>query len=439
MTPKSKAAGGKKSKTGTAEPGSYTTTFSNEEIEMSELDAYLGPKGEDRPAAKAASSSSAGSSRKAGSTSGGSAMAGGQSISGAASGSGMAAHANTSNAGAGGFTGSASGGGSRIVDGASATEAEQNWEHGLRPQKFEDFPGQDKVKEKLGVFVEAAKSRGEPLDHILLSGPPGLGKTTLANIIANTMGVECKTTSGPALDKKGDLAAILTGLKPNSILFIDEIHRLNRNVEEYMYSAMEDFFIDIVTGEGLGARTMKFQLAPFTLIGATTRAGLINGPLRDRFGIVERLSFYDKAALATIIKRSAKILGTSMTDDGALEIAKRSRGTPRIANRLLKRVRDYAQVKGNGTITHELANYALDQLEVDHMGLDDMDRRILTLIIDKFACGPVGIDTLSAALSEEKDTLEEVYEPFLIQEGLLQKTPRGRIVTDLAKRHIGRE
>lgn len=325
---------------------------------------------------------------------------------------------------------------SRIVDGAAKSEGELAWEHSLRPQRFEDFPGQDRVKEKLKVFVEAAKGRGEPLDHILLSGPPGLGKTTLATIIANTMGVEIKTTSGPALDKKGDLAAILTGLKPNSVLFIDEIHRLNTVVEEYLYSAMEDFYIDIVTGEGLGARTMKFQLVPFTLIGATTRAGLLNSPFRDRFGIVERLSFYDKVTLAQIIERSASLLGAPITPEGAAEIAKRCRGTPRIANRLLKRVRDYAQVKGDGTITGELARYALDQLEVDHLGLDDMDRKILTLIHDKFAGGPVGIETLSAALSEEKDTLEEVYEPFLIQEGLIQKTPRGRVVTQLAKAHL---
>lgn len=322
----------------------------------------------------------------------------------------------------------------RLVDRERA-EGEA-WEIALRPQVFEEFPGQDKVKEKLKVFVEAARGRGEALDHILLSGPPGLGKTTLAHIIANTMAVECKTTSGPALDKKGDLAAILTSLKPHSILFIDEIHRLSRVVEEYLYSAMEDFYIDIVTGEGLGARSMKFQLAPFTLIGATTRAGLLNAPLRDRFGIVERLSFYDRPALVTILRRSAQLLHVQLNEDGAQEIAKRCRGTPRIANRLLKRVRDYAQVKGDGVITLEMADYALDQLEVDSLGLDDMDRRILSLILDKFTGGPVGIDTLSAALSEEKDTLEEVYEPFLIQEGLLIKTPRGRVVTEHARAHL---
>lgn len=324
---------------------------------------------------------------------------------------------------------------SRVLDAANV-DGDLSWEMGLRPQQFSDFPGQDRVKEKLKVFVEAAKARSEAIDHILLSGPPGLGKTTLAHIIANTMGVDFKTTSGPALDRKGDLAAILTSLTPQSVLFIDEIHRLNRVIEEYLYSAMEDYYIDIVTGEGLGARTMKFQLAPFTLIGATTRAGLLNAPLRDRFGIVERLSFYDKPALVTIITRSAKLLGTEISDGGALEIAKRCRGTPRIANRLLKRVRDYAQVKGNGAITEELASYALDQLEVDHLGLDDMDRRILTLIAEKFAGGPVGIETMSAALSEDKGTLEEVYEPFLIQEGLLQKTPRGRVITEAAKAHI---
>lgn len=312
----------------------------------------------------------------------------------------------------------------------------ETWENTLRPQRFDEFPGQHKAKEKIAVFVEAAKKRGEPLDHILLSGPPGLGKTTLAHIIAETMGVECKTTSGPALDRKGEIAAILTGLRPGSVLFIDEIHRLNRTIEEYLYSAMEDYYIDIVTGEGLAARSMKFQLAPFTLIGATTRAGLVNAPLRDRFGIVERLQFYSKQDLVEILTRSARILSIEITPDGAMEVARRSRGTPRIANRLLKRVRDFAEVRGRGVIDLEAANAALNMLEVDELGLDDMDRRILNLINEKFAGGPVGIETLSAALSEEKDTLEEVYEPYLIQEGLVVKTPRGRMITDAARSHI---
>ncbi len=314
---------------------------------------------------------------------------------------------------------------------------EGNWENVLRPKTFEDFPGQDKVKEKLKVFIEAAKKRNEPLDHILLSGPPGLGKTTLAGIIAGSMGVDFKVTSGPALEKKGDIAAVLTSLQPNSILFIDEIHRLNKVVEEYIYSAMDDFCIDIVMGDGMGARSMRFQLSPFTLIGATTRSGLLTSPLRSRFGIPEALNFYDRKSLVQILTRSAALLEIEISPEGALEIARRCRGTPRIANRLLKRVRDYAQVKGDGKISIELAAYALNQLEVDILGLDEMDRKILALIVEKFAGGPVGIETIAAALSEERDTIEEVYEPFLLQEGLIQKTPRGRIITEIARAHLG--
>lgn len=324
---------------------------------------------------------------------------------------------------------------SRILEG-DTTEVEKAWENELRPQRFEDFPGQDDVKEKLRVFVAAAKIRGEPLDHVLLSGPPGLGKTTLAKILANDMGAEIKMTSAPAIDKKGDLAAILTSLKPHSVLFIDEIHRLSRNIEEYLYTAMEDFYIDIVTGEGLGARSMKFSLAPFTLVGATTRAGALNAPFRDRFGIVERLQFYERPALQQILMRSAEILKVEMDEEGAHELARRSRGTPRVANRLLKRVRDYAQVKGNGTVTKDIAVYALDQLGVDQYGLDLMDRRILSLILEKYNGGPVGIDTIAAALSEERGTLEEVYEPFLLQEGFIQKTQRGRVITEFAKKTV---
>ncbi|MFN7730118.1 MAG: Holliday junction branch migration DNA helicase RuvB [Bdellovibrio sp.] len=316
-------------------------------------------------------------------------------------------------------------------------EGDVSWENQLRPHRFEDFPGQDDVKEKLRVFVQAAQARKEPLDHVLLSGPPGLGKTTLAQILAAEMGSEIKVTSAPAIEKKGDLAAILTSLKPFSVLFIDEIHRLGRSIEEYLYTAMEDYYLDIVTGEGLGARSMKFQLVPFTLVGATTRAGLLNGPFRDRFGIVERLQFYDRKALQQILMRSSEILGIQGDDQGFAEIANRARGTPRIANRLLKRVRDYAQVKGNGRIDGEMSRYALDQLGVDKRGLDPMDRRILQMIGEKFGGGPVGIETMAAALSEESDTLEEVYEPFLIQEGLLQKTQRGRILTENGKKHLG--
>ncbi len=307
----------------------------------------------------------------------------------------------------------------------------------LRPMSFDEFPGQDNVKEKLKVFVQAAKKRGEPLDHTLFSGPPGLGKTTLAGILAHSLGVDIRTTSGPALDKKGDLAAILTSLTPNSILFIDEIHRLSTVIEEYLYSAMEDFYIDIITGEGLGARTMKFSLVPFTLVGATTRAGLLNAPFRDRFGIVERLNFYNKEDLGKILKRDAPIMKVKLDVKGAEEIARRSRGTPRIAIRLLKRVRDYAQVKGDGTITAQIASYALDQLEVDQLGLDEMDRKILSLIVERFNGGPVGIETIATSLSEEKETIEDVYEPFLIQEGFIQKTPRGRVASRLAYEHLG--
>lgn len=326
----------------------------------------------------------------------------------------------------------------RVLE-AQPVAGEKGWENELRPTRFEDFPGQEVIKEKLKVFVQAAQLRAEPLDHVLFNGPPGLGKTTLAQILAHELGVDCKVTSAPALDKKGELAALLTSLKPNSILFIDEIHRLNTHIEEYLYTAMEDYYIDIVTGEGLGARTMKFQLVPFTLVGATTRAGLLNSPFRDRFGIVERLQFYNRPALMQILKRSAQILKIGIDEQGSEEIARRSRGTPRIANRLLKRVRDYAQIKGNGYVDEKLAHFALDQLGVDSNGLESMDRRILFLMKEKYAGGPVGIETLAAALSEEKDTLEEVYEPFLIQEGFIQKTQRGRILTEYAKAQIANQ
>ena len=320
--------------------------------------------------------------------------------------------------------------------GGGPVDGDAGFDKALRPKNFDEFPGQGKVKDKLKVFVEAALGRNEPMDHCLLCGPPGLGKTTLAHIIAESLNVDFRSTSGPALNRKGDLAAIVTSLKPHSILFIDEIHRLNRDVEEYLYSAMEDFYIDIVTGEGLGAKSMRFQVAPFTLIGATTRAGLLKAPFRDRFGIVERLSFYDKASLKQILQRSASLLKIRLDDEGAGEVARRSRGTPRVANRLLRRIRDYAEVKGDGHIDTKMARYALDQLEVDQLGLDQMDRKILQLIRDKFSGGPVGIETLAAALSEESDTIEEVYEPFLLQEGLLQKTPRGRVLTDLSEKHL---
>lgn len=313
---------------------------------------------------------------------------------------------------------------------------DQGADKALRPEKFEDFPGQETVKEKLKVFVQAAQQRQEAIDHILLSGPPGLGKTTLAQIIANEMQVDFKSTSAPALSRKGDLAAILTSLSPNSILFIDEIHRLSKDIEEYLYSAMEDYFIDLVTGEGLGAQSMRFQLVPFTLIGATTRAGLLKGPFRDRFGIQERLQFYDVASLQIIIQRSANLLNIPIDEKGSLEVARRSRGTPRVANRFLRRIRDYAEVKNQKVIDVALADFALKHLEVDEMGLESMDRRYLEMIHEKFDGGPVGIDTLAAALSEERDTVEEVYEPYLIKEGLIKKSSRGREVTERGIKHL---
>jgi len=318
------------------------------------------------------------------------------------------------------------------------TEPERDIERVLRPQHFEDFTGQFKILENLKVFVKAAKLRGESLDHVLLHGPPGLGKTTLSHIIANEMGTGIKITSGPVLDKAGDLAGLLTNLNEGDILFIDEIHRLSPIVEEYLYSAMEDFKIDIMLETGPNARSVQITLNPFTLIGATTRSGLLTAPLRARFGINSRLQYYDAKLLTDIVLRSAHILNTEINDEGAYEIARRSRGTPRIANALLRRTRDFAQIKGTGVINTEIAKYALDALNVDEYGLDEMDNRILTTIIDKFKGGPVGLKTIATAVGEDEGTLEEVYEPFLIQEGFLMRTSRGRECTELAYKHLGK-
>jgi Holliday junction DNA helicase RuvB len=307
----------------------------------------------------------------------------------------------------------------------------------IRPKMLADYTGQDHVCEQMDIFIQAARKRSDALDHLLIFGPPGLGKTTLANIVANEMGVSIKTTSGPVLEKAGDLAALLTNLEENDVLFIDEIHRLSPVVEEILYPAMEDYQLDIMIGEGPAARSIKLELPPFTLIGATTRAGSLTSPLRDRFGIVQRLEFYNIKDLTQIVKRSAHFLDLSLDEEGAIEIAKRSRGTPRISNRLLRRVRDYAEIKANGKISSEVASAALDMLDVDKEGFDYMDRKLLTTIIDKFMGGPVGLDNLAAAIGEERDTIEDVIEPFLIQQGFLQRTPRGRIVSQRAYLHFG--
>ena len=316
--------------------------------------------------------------------------------------------------------------------------AEKDFENALRPLKFNDFSGQSKVVENLKVFVEAAKYRGEPLDHTLLHGPPGLGKTTLSNIIANELGVGFKITSGPVLDKPGDLAGILTSLEKNDVLFIDEIHRRSPVVEEYLYSAMEDYRIDIMIDKGPSARSIQIDLNPFTLVGATTRSGLLTAPLRARFGINLHLEYYDPETLKRILKRSASILKVPIDDDAALKISRRSRRTPRIANALLRRVRDFAQVKGSGRIDHDITQYALTSLNIDRFGLDETDNKILLTIIDKFKGGPVGITTIATAIGEDAGTVEEVYEPYLIMEGFIKRTPRGRMVTELAYKHLGR-
>jgi Holliday junction DNA helicase RuvB len=325
----------------------------------------------------------------------------------------------------------------RIVNPVSLSPNEESVERALRPKALQEYVGQQRVREQLQVFIEAARNRSESLDHVLLFGPPGLGKTTLAHIVAYEMGVNLRQTSGPVLERPGDLAALLTNLERNDVLFIDEIHRLSPVVEEILYPALEDFQIDILIGEGPGARSVKIDLQPFTLVGATTRAGMLTNPLRDRFGIVSRLDFYSADELASIVTRSAKLLKVSITPEGAQEIACRARGTPRIANRLLRRVRDYAQVKGNGTIEKTSASDALAMLEVDPLGLDLMDRKLLEAIVHKFDGGPVGVESLAAAIGEERDTIEDVIEPYLIQRGFLHRTSRGRVATQATWRHLG--
>lgn len=317
------------------------------------------------------------------------------------------------------------------------TQEDEKIETGLRPQYLKDYIGQKKVKDNLKVYIEAAKQRNESLDHVLLYGPPGLGKTTLAGIIANEMGVNLKVTAGPAIEKPGEMAAILNNLKDGDILFVDEIHRLPRQVEEVLYPAMEDYVIDVVIGKGTAARSIRFDLPHFTLVGATTRAGMLSAPLRDRFGVVNRLEFYSAEELCCIIENSAKILNVDIDKEGAMELARRSRGTPRLANRFLKRVRDFAQIKYDGSITKEVADFALDLLEVDRLGLDRTDRKIITTMIESYGGGPVGIESLAVAIGEDAGTLEDVYEPYLVQNGLLLRTPRGRMVSDAAYHHFG--